>query len=457
MLYAEALDYLYSLANYERVAPPAYSAETLNLDRMRALLAALGNPHERYKTIHIAGTKGKGSTSAMLASCLQQLGLKTGLYTSPHLSSFRERMRVNGELTPPEVVGILADKVKAAAEGVPGVTTFEAVTAMGFLHFEREHVDWAVVEVGLGGRLDATNVLVPQASVITSISFDHQHLLGTTLSAIAAEKCGIIKPGVPVVSQSQPAAAMAVIEETAREQTAPLTVVGRHWRWTAGAASLAKQSFDIKKVSQVRSKDRPYVNDLEGLYEIALLGKHQIENAATAVAAIDVLRESLQASGASNLGALAVRDGLRLTAWPGRFEVLRSDPPVIADGAHNLDSVNKLGATLAELFPGRRWTFVFGTLKDKDAEGMLKTLNPRAVRWVMSQQSNNARAVPAEDLLALAQAKGMRATAQAKLADVVDAVASAEEPVCIFGSVAFVGEARAQWALRTGGELPPVD
>jgi dihydrofolate synthase/folylpolyglutamate synthase len=340
---------------------------------------------------------------------------------------------------------------------VPGVTTFEAVTAMGFLHFERENVDWAVIEVGLGGRLDATNVITPQASVITAISFDHQHLLGNTLSAIAAEKCGIIKPGVPAVSQSQPAAAIAVIEQVAREQAAPLTVVGRHWRWTAGPASLAKQAFDIKKVSQVRSKDRPYVNDLEGLYEISLLGKHQIENAATTVATIDVLREPLQASGAVNLGALAIRDGLRLAAWPGRFEMLRPDPPVIVDGAHNLDSVNKLGATLAELFPGRRWMFVFGTLKDKDADGMLKTLNPRATRWIMSQPSNNPRAVPAEDLLALAQAKNMRATAVPKLSDVIETIATSEDPVCIFGSVAFVGEARVQWALRTGAELPPVD
>ncbi len=163
MLYTEALDYLYSLANYERAQLPSYSSETLNLDRMRNLLAALGNPHERYKTIHVAGTKGKGSTCAMMATCVQQLGLKTGLYTSPHLSSFRERIQVNGEPIAPEVVGILADKIKAAAENIEGVTTFEAITAMGFLHFSREDVDWAVIEVGLGGRLDATNVITPHA------------------------------------------------------------------------------------------------------------------------------------------------------------------------------------------------------------------------------------------------------------------------------------------------------
>jgi dihydrofolate synthase/folylpolyglutamate synthase len=175
------------------------------------------------------------------------------------------------------------------------------------------------------------------------------------------------------------------------------------------------------------------------------------------VAAIDVLRESLLASGAVNLGALAVRDGLRLTVWPGRFEVLRADPPVVADGAHNLDSVNKLGATLAELFPGRRWTFIFGTLKDKDAEGMLQALNPRASRWILSQSSDNPRGMPAEALLSLAQAKGIRAVALPRLADAIDGIVASEEPVCIFGSVAFVGEARMKWAMRTGAALPPAD
>lgn len=193
MLYTEALDYLYALANYERTQPASYSSETLNLDRMRNLLAALGNPHERFKIVHVAGTKGKGSTCAMMASCLQQLGLKTGLYTSPHLSSFRERIQINGEIVASEVVGLLADKVKAASENVAGVTTFEAVTAMAFLHFSREDVDWAVVEVGLGGRLDATNVVLPNASVITSISFDHMHLLGNTLAEIATESAASSK------------------------------------------------------------------------------------------------------------------------------------------------------------------------------------------------------------------------------------------------------------------------
>lgn len=457
MLYQEALDYLYSLANYERVQLNTYSPETLNLERMHNLLAALGNPHERYRTLHIAGTKGKGSTAAMLDACLRQLKLKVGLYISPHLSSFRERIRVNGELVAPEVVGLLADKVKAAADSIPGVTTFEAITAMGFLHFSREDVDWAVVEVGLGGRLDATNVITPQASVITSISYDHTQLLGNTLAEIAREKSGIIKEGVPVVSQSQLAGAMAVIEQIAHERNAPLTIVGRHWRWTAGPTSLIKQTFEVKQVARIRSKDRPFVNDLEGWYEIPLLGKHQMDNATTVIATLDAIRDALQASGAEPLTPRAVRDGLWLTHWPGRFEILRADPPVVADGAHNVDSVNKLAATLAEVFPGKRWTFIFGTLKDKDAEGMIKALNPRATRWILSQQSDNPRAMPAERLLEIAQANNARAVALPNLTDAIDAIMNSNDPVCIVGSVAFVGEARVKWALRMGAVRPEVD
>jgi dihydrofolate synthase/folylpolyglutamate synthase len=457
MLYAEALDYLYSLANYERVPMGSYSPETLNLDRMRALMAALGNPQERYRIIHIAGTKGKGSTSAFMASCLRQLGLKTGLFTSPHLSSFRERIQINGELIAAEEASIVADKVRAVADGIPGVTTFEAITAMGFLHFSRQDVDWAVVEVGLGGRLDATNIVVPQASIITSISYDHQALLGNTLAEITGEKAGIIKPNVPVISQSQAGEALAVIERIAHERNAPLTIVGRHWRWNAGAVSLIKQSFEVKKVSQVRSKDRPFVNDLEGWYESALLGKHQIENATTVIAAIDVLRDELISSGAKDLGARTVRDGLRLAYWPGRFEILRADPPIIADGAHNIDSVNKVAVTLAEVFPGRRWVFIFGTLKDKDADGMIKALNPRAMRWIMTQQQDNPRAVPAEELLAPAQARNAKAVALPNLTDAIDAILNGNDPVCIVGSVALVGEARVKWALRTGAMMPAVD
>jgi dihydrofolate synthase/folylpolyglutamate synthase len=456
MRYAEALEYLYSLTNYERAPTDNYVA-TLKLDRVRELLTRLGDPHKRYRAIHVAGTKGKGSTCAFIASCLRQLGLRVGLYTSPHLHSFRERIRVDDQMIEPEAVATLADQIRAASQDLPDLTTFEATTAMGFLHFSDQAVDWAVVEVGLGGRLDATNVITPQVSVITSISYDHQHLLGDTLAAIGLEKAGIIKPGVPVVSQSQPMEAMTVIERVARERGSPLTVIGRHWRWTAGPLSTARQSFEAKQVSFVRSKEHPFVNDLEGWYEIALLGKHQIENAVAAIAAIDTIRNDLHGTGVRAFEAGAVRNGLRLASWPGRFEVLRTDPPIVVDGAHNVDSANKLAFTLAEVFPGRRWTFVFGTLRDKDAAGMIKALNPRARRWIFSQQSDSPRALPVGQLLEIAaQLNISQMTPGANLAEVMASILESEEPICVLGSIAFVGEARAHWARLTAAETLPL-
>ena len=453
LTYQEILGYFYSLANYEQIAPATYSSATLNLERMRDLLALLGNPHERYKTIHIAGTKGKGSTAAMLTSCLRQLGLKVGLYTSPHLTTFRERIQVNGEFISRDDVVNLGEKIKILAERVPGVTTFEAITAMGFQYFADQNVDWAVVEVGLGGRLDATNVITPQVSVITSLSFDHTKWLGNTLTEIATEKAGIIKPGVPVVSTSQPLEATAVLERIAHERNAPLIMLGRHWRWTPGTTSLDKQSFEVKQVARVRSKENPYVNDLEGWYEIPLLGKHQLDNATTVIATLDVLRS--RGSGL-DISARTMREGLRQTSWPGRFEILRSEPPLIADGAHNIDSVNKLAVALVEIFPGKRWVVVFGCYKDKDADGIMKALGPRTTRWIMTQV-DNPRAMPVEQLLDLAKAHNLKAVALPKVVDAMDAVINSKDAVCVTGSVALVGAARAVWAKRSHGIIPDTD
>jgi dihydrofolate synthase/folylpolyglutamate synthase len=347
----------------------------------------------------------------------------------------------------------LASRIKALAEKIPGITTFEAVTAMGFAHFANQNVDWAVVEVGLGGRLDATNVITPQVSVITSLSYDHTSWLGNTLAQIAAEKAGIIKYGVPVVSQAQPLEATTVLERIAHERNAPLVMLGRHWRWTPGTTSLAKQTFQVKQVARARSKERPFVNDLEGWYEIPLLGKHQLENATTVIATMDTLRAH---DNSLDISARAIRDGLRLTQWPGRFEILRADPPMVADGAHNVDSVNKLAATLAEVFPGKRWTMVFGCYKDKDAEGMMKALGPRSTRWIMTQV-DNSRAMPAEELLNMAKTLNLKAVALPNVTDAVDAVINSKEAVCITGSVALAGAVRAVWARRSRIFVPESD
>jgi dihydrofolate synthase/folylpolyglutamate synthase len=458
MLYDDALQFLYGLTNYERTAPNDVDA-ALKLERMRRLLAALGDPQERYRIVHVAGTKGKGSTCAMLASCLSHLGVRTGLYISPHLSSFRERMRVNGALVDEIEVVELADRVRAAMDGVPGVTTFEAITAMALLHFARQKVQWAVLEVGLGGRLDATNVVTPQASVITSISYDHMQWLGDTLPQIAREKAGIIKPGVPVISHSQMPEAAAVIEQVAHECGAALTMVGRHWRWEPGPYSLGMQAFDIKQPSRIRSREKPFVSDLEGRYEISLLGKHQIENAATVIAVLDELRDVIgKTEGVPKFEVRAVHEGLRAAQWPGRFEVLRTAPPLIIDGAHNVDSVNKLAMTLAEYFPGKRWTFIFGGYRDKQIEGMLKALHPRAQRWIFTKVRDNPRAMRSDELLEIGRRLNLRNVSEAATVnEALDQIAESSDGVCVCGSIALTGEARVRWAAKTGQPEPPHD
>lgn len=431
----------------------------LTLDRIRGLLQLLGNPHEKYKTVHITGTKGKGSTSAMMDSCLRAMGLKVGLFTSPHLHTFRERVRVGGELISREDVCKLTGEVKSAIEmlstnGMSGVTTFEAITALGFLYFARRGVQWAVIEVGLGGRFDSTNVILPKVCIITSISYDHTQWLGNTLSEIAHEKAGIIKPGVPVVFHPQSSEATIVLERTTKDQNARAIWLGRHWRGrpiisAAGGAiattistSLDRQIFEVKQVAFRRSDETPYPNNLEGQYEIHLLGMHQVDNATSVIAAIDAIRSDLDSVG-PNIQP-AVQSGLRGARWPGRFEILRANPPLVVDGAHNVDSVNKLAVTLAEVFGGKRWTFIFGCYKDKDAKGMIYALAPRSARWIMVQPKN-PRAHSTDELLEIAKARNLRAIAATSTIEAMASVKNLNEPVCIVGSLTLAGEARAAW------------
>ncbi|MCL4507666.1 MAG: hypothetical protein M1140_16840, partial [Chloroflexi bacterium] len=248
--------------------------------------------------------------------------------------------------------------------------------------------------------------------------------------------------------------ALNVIERVAREHNAPLVILERHWRGTPGTVSLAKQTFQVRQVARTRTNVNPFVNDLEGWYEIQLLGRHQIDNATAVIATMDVLRSR---NSGLDIEARPIRDGLRMTTWPGRFEILRSEPPLVADGAHNIDSVNKLAATIAEVFPGRRWVFVFGCYSDKDAEGMLKALAPRVTRWIMTQVSNS-RAMPAERLLEIARSLNLKAIA---LPDAVSAmntvISNPEDSVCVAGSVALTGVARAVWAARSKGQMPETD
>lgn len=448
--YQEALDWLYSFVDHSATRKVKYSPETFSLERMRALLALLGNPQQQYPCLHLAGTKGKGSVSALCANVLKAAGYRTGFYTSPHLHDFRERIRLDGEYIAEEelVDGVM--RLRELAPQVDGITTFELTTALAYDYFARQNVDIAVIEVGLGGRLDATNVITPLISVITSLSYDHTDLLGHTLAEIAGEKAGIIKPDVPVISSPQQPEALAVLEKIAAERGAPFILVGRHWHFRPLAHDLNGQTFEIwseresAQLAAHRAKGRPG-RWRPPVLSLPLLGAHQLENAATAYATLRTLRAFLP------LSLDAVREGFATVRWPGRFEILRRAPYVVADGAHNADSARRLVAALDDYLPGRRAHLIFGASADKDIDGMLEALVPRAATVICSQ-AEHPRAVEPDELLdhvrQKAQTLGCAPTVEA-VTPVAGALAHAltlaqpDDVIVACGSLFIVAEVRA--------------
>ena len=388
MTYPEAIAYLESLIDYERTPAGAAAARLWNLDRMRHALAALGNPHQQLRCVHIAGTKGKGSTAAMAASILTAAGHRTGLYTSPHLVSFRERIRVADEVIAEEDVAYLVSETKPVIEamrdsehGLPSF--FEAYTLIGSLYFARQAVDVAVIETGLGGRLDATNVVQPLACAITRIARDHTLELGDSIAEIAREKAGIIKPGVSVISAPQAAEALEVLQDAALERGAQLLVVGEEGgpRVTLLRSDHRQQTFTIDGVSGI------YRN-----LQCPLLGAHQAENAAVAVGLVELLGEH-----GLTVSEAAMRAGLRSVRWPGRFQIVGRRPYIVLDGAHDEAAAEALAATLESLFPGRRIVLVLGVGRDKDAGAIALRLCPLADRVILTA-SAYPRAMPADEL-----------------------------------------------------------
>lgn len=392
--YQEALDYLYSFVDYSLTHSLRYSAEKFDLGRMVAFLDLLGNPQQQFPSIHIAGTKGKGSTAAMIASSLRAAGYRVGLYTSPHLQEYAERIQVNGQSILPKDLVDLVNYVRPFVAQIERLTTFEITTAIGFLYFARQKVNAAVVEVGLGGRLDATNVITPLVSVITSLSMDHMAILGDTLPKIAFEKAGIIKPGRPVVTSVQRADALAVIEQVAAERQSSIIEVGRDILYAPVAHSLSGQTLRVWKTGET---------PLE--LSIPLLGLHQVENAATAYAALQVA-----SSQGLKVDEEQIRAGFAEVRWPGRFEILRHDPPVIVDSAHNRDSAHRLRQALDDYLPDQPVVLLYGASEDKDVEGMFAELMPR-VEYLVATQSVHPRAMVADQLVALAQQFGCPAEA----------------------------------------------
>jgi dihydrofolate synthase/folylpolyglutamate synthase len=391
LTFAEALSYLDRFINYERQPGVSYTRESFDLNEFERFLARLDDPHRRLKSVVVAGTKGKGSTAAMIASIAQSSGLKAGLYTSPHLCSIRERIRVDAEMISEAafaaLVGELMPHIEAA--GMAGVrryrTFFEILTAMALVHFQRMAVDLAVLEVGLGGRLDATNVATPLVSVITSISLDHTEVLGDTIPKIAREKAGIIKPHGLAVVAPQRQEALAVIREVCAAQRASLHDVATECCWQPLSYHWEGSVFDL----QAGARAYPAL-------EIPLAGPHQLVNAATAVATA----EQLLGQGLA-LSPDGIRQGLKQVRWEGRLETVSRQPWIVLDGAHNRDSACCLREALKTCFQYRRLILVLGISANKNLEGIIEELAPLAT-LTLATRALVPRAASAQRVASLA-------------------------------------------------------
>ncbi len=387
MSYSETIHYLYNLQK---------QGIKFGLNNIIRLMSALENPHRSFPSIHIAGTNGKGSTSAIIASVLRTLGLKVGLFTSPHLVSFTERIRVNDEeITEYEVVN-LAEEIRGKISDLQSSdsnftpTFFEVVTAMALLYFKRKRINIAVIEVGMGGRLDATNIIIPEVSVITSISYDHREFLGSTLKEIAHEKTGIIKEGIPVVVSSQTSEVLEAIESKAEEMNTKVYLYDRDFSSVLKREDISGIHFDYF------DNDSFMIHDLY----LPLTGEHQMQNASVAIKAVTVLLSKNSATWRKgeteeNIVSL-IRDGLATTRWPGRLEMIKYEPPILIDGAHNAAAAVALSNALAKTFLGRykRIILVLGIMGDKDIEGVMKPLLPLASEIILSSPDYERAASP---------------------------------------------------------------
>ncbi|KAB2902604.1 MAG: bifunctional folylpolyglutamate synthase/dihydrofolate synthase [Anaerolineae bacterium] len=427
-MYADALDYLSTFINQKR------RDKFVPLDIPRHALMLLDNPQNAYPIVHITGTKGKGSVGAMITSILQEAGLRVGLFSSPHLQDFRERIKINDLLISEAEVVELVNRLRPVLAEVPEITWFGAVAMMAFTYFREMNVDIAIIEAGLGGRYDVTNVIIPALSVITSLSYDHMAVLGHSLSEIAYHKAGIIKPGVPVVSALQTAPALAVIEKTAHENHAPLTLIGRDWHFQPCGGNLSVECW--------RAGDPPQK------YQTVLIGQHQAINGTVALATVDILRQQ-----GYPVTQNAIRQGLQQVNWPGRFEIIRENPRIILDAAHNADSARWLKRTLAERFSESPRVLVFGAKSDKDIEGMLVELLPDTDHFIVTLAFDSKAEAPGV-IADIARTQGYAGTIEV-IPSVSDALVAAQTHaaaglVCVTGSLYLVGEVRTLYGLAAG-------
>jgi dihydrofolate synthase/folylpolyglutamate synthase len=432
--YQQAIDYINSYTDYEKVGMP-HDPAFYDLRRVDELLAYLGDPHQKASSVHITGTNGKGSVAAMVASALTTSGYTTGLYTSPHLHTWRERIRVDGELISEEELARLVTRLKPQVEEVNReatygeLTTFEFLTALAFAYFGQREVDFQVLEVGMGGKFDATSVIKPVVCIITPVSFDHMDVLGDTLAEIAAEKCGIIKPASTVVSSPQPDEAAEVISQTCRERGAQLIMVGRDVTWQG-------LGFDL-------SWQRLRVRGRRGIYELSipLLGQHQLDNAATAVAALEILADK-----GFVIPRESVIKGLKKVSWPGRLQILSRRPLVVVDGAHNVGAARRLVQSIEQYFDFDRAILVIGASDDKDIASIVSELIPFFDRVIVTR-SRHPRAMATAPLAAEFARHGVKVQAAEDVPSALSqalALAGEKDLICVAGSLFVVGEAMEQ-------------
>jgi dihydrofolate synthase/folylpolyglutamate synthase len=438
--YGKALRFLATLSDYERLRIVRYTPQNFDLDRMRTLLKKLGNPHEKFRSVHVAGTKGKGSTCAMTAAMLQANNYKVGLYTSPHLTDIRERIQINGEMIPQLEFARLVKLIEPlVAKSRPTPTYFDVLTAVAFKYFADQKVDIAVVETGLGGRLDSTNVLKPEVTAITSISKDHMAQLGPTIARIAEEKAGILKPGIPAVTVNQVPEADLVLKRVAESRGVQLAVAGTDIEF----------SYRFESSRLQGPHNRICLTTPQSKFEhlsVPLLGEHQAINCGLALSILDRLKTRGFAINDSR-----AMEGLQKTVIPGRMEMVSQQPRVLVDGAHNAASVDAMMRAIGQHIPYDSMVVIFGCCADKDVTGMLERITSGADKVIFTKVDSIRSADPNELAAKYIEAYGKMAQVAATLEDamaIANRAVTKEDLICVTGSFYLVGEAKRLFAAK---------
>jgi dihydrofolate synthase/folylpolyglutamate synthase len=433
--YPNAVRYLLERVDHERMRVLRYNDHTFKLDRMRAILERLGNPQEQIRTVHVAGTVGKGSTTAMIASMLQGCGYAVGEYTSPHLLDLRERVAVNGS---PISRNDLTTVVRAVAEAADALgeepTFFELMTAVAFKHFAEQAVDLAVIEVGLGGRLDSTNVITPEVSVITQIDYDHTHLLGRTLPEIAREKAGIIKRGVPVITYEQAPEVEAVLREVAQAQGSPLRIINKDIEFSCRFGATPELGPHTRVC--LITEQSQYMH-----LPVPLAGEHQAINCGLALTAVDTLKGA-----GFDCPELSLLKGLAATRVPGRMELVWDRPRILVDGAHNAAAVAALMRCVGAYLPYDSMVCVFGCCEDKDVPALLRKVALGGDKLIFTRAKGNPRAADPHELQRqFADVSGKMSQVARSVSEALDLASRAvgrDDLICVTGSFYLVADVK---------------